>query len=60
MTAFGIMLRLAPTNRQDISVFESIAIAITTEVISIFNRAARSIPYVTSSGDLDCIRRVSA
>lgn len=52
MTAFGIMLRLAPTNRQDLGVFKSIDIAITTEVISIFNRAARSIPYVMSSGDL--------
>ncbi|KAI4093254.1 MAG: hypothetical protein LQ339_007732 [Xanthoria mediterranea] len=52
MTAFGIMLRLAPTNRQDLGVFKSIDITITTEVVSIFNRAARSIPYVMSSGDL--------
>ncbi|KAL8646965.1 MAG: hypothetical protein Q9226_006629, partial [Calogaya cf. arnoldii] len=52
MAMTGIMLRLAPTNQQDLGVFSDNSIAITHEVISIFNRAAKSVPYVITTGDL--------
>ncbi|KAL8850856.1 MAG: hypothetical protein Q9221_004168 [Calogaya cf. arnoldii] len=52
LAAMGIMLRLAPTNRQELGVFRSIENAITTDVESVFNRAARTLPYIMTSGDL--------
>lgn len=52
IAAMGIMLRLAPTNRQELGVFRSIENAITTDVESVFNRAARTLPYIMTSGDL--------
>ena len=52
MAIFGVMLRLAPTNRGELGIFHDNAIGITHEVICIFNRAAKSIPYALTTGDL--------
>ncbi|KAL8845700.1 MAG: hypothetical protein Q9221_009151, partial [Calogaya cf. arnoldii] len=52
MAMIGVMLKLAPTDQQPLGVFKDDAIAITHEVISIFNRAAKSVPYVITTGDL--------
>ncbi|KAL8837878.1 MAG: hypothetical protein Q9170_002353 [Blastenia crenularia] len=52
MTVTWIMLRLAPVNKQAVGVFGTSEKAITTEVRTIFNRAAGVLPYIMTSGDL--------
>lgn len=43
------MLRVAPTNQEDLGVFSAIENSITTDII---DRATTSIPYVSALGDL--------
>ncbi|KAI4220080.1 MAG: hypothetical protein L6R40_008695 [Gallowayella cf. fulva] len=51
VTVTVMMLRLAPTNRDDLEIL-SVSDGIKREVKSVFNRAARSLPYIMTSGDL--------
>ncbi|KAI4219628.1 MAG: hypothetical protein L6R40_008716 [Gallowayella cf. fulva] len=51
VTITVMMLRLAPTNRDDLEIL-SVSDGIKREAKSVFNRAARSLPYIMTSGDL--------